>query len=174
MTTLLDHRTTLKYLAYLGFEGDTRTALKVTKPKKMDRKKGKIQRNVFSCYVFGAPGSGKSSLLKAFVQKPFSEKYQPTTEPFHVVNSVEMKGAEKYLVMQEVEPRQVSEILSSKKRLDQCDLLCFVYDTSDASSFEYVAALRVSLHPSLSLIYFCVFLMNNIRKNIKSIIFLRF
>lgn len=59
MTTLLDHRTTLKYLAYLGFEGDTRTALKVTKPKKVDRKKGKIQRNVFSCYVFGAPGSGK-------------------------------------------------------------------------------------------------------------------
>jgi Ras family protein T1 len=46
--------------------------------------------------------------------------------------------------MQEVEPSQVAEILSSKKRLDQCDLLCFVYDTSDASSFEYVAALRVS------------------------------
>lgn len=59
MTTLLDHRTTLKYLAYLGFEGDTRTALKVTKPKKVDRKKGKIQRNVFSCYVLGAPGAGK-------------------------------------------------------------------------------------------------------------------
>lgn len=83
--------------------------------------------------------------MKAFVHKPFSEKYQPTTEPFHVVNSVEMKGAEKYLVMQEVEPKQVSEILSSKKRLDQCDLLCFVYDTSDANSFEYVAALRVSV-----------------------------
>ncbi|KAF1800565.1 P-loop containing nucleoside triphosphate hydrolase protein [Mucor lusitanicus] len=142
MTTLLDHRTTLKYLAYLGFEGDTRTALKITKPKKVDRKKGKIQRNVFSCYVFGAPGSGKTSLLKAFVHKPFSEKYQATTEPFHVVNSVEMKGAEKYLVMQEVEPSQVAEILSSKKRLEQCDLLCFVYDTSDANSFEYVAALR--------------------------------
>lgn len=59
MTTLLDHKTTLKYLAYLGFEGDTRTALKVTKPKRVDRKKGKIQRNVFSCYVFGAPGTGK-------------------------------------------------------------------------------------------------------------------
>lgn len=146
MTTLLDHRTTLKYLAYLGFEGDTRTALKVTKPKKVDRKKGKIQRNVFSCYVIGAPGSGKTSLLKAFVQKKFIENSftdKPTTEPFHVVNSVEMNGSEKYLVMQEVEPNQVSEILSNKKRLDQCDLLCFVYDTSDACSFEYVAALRV-------------------------------
>ncbi|ORE09753.1 mitochondrial Rho GTPase [Rhizopus microsporus var. microsporus] len=142
MTTLLDYKTTLKYLAYLGFEGDTRTALKVTKPKKVDRKKGKIQRNVFSCYVFGAPGSGKTSLLKAFVHKPFSEKYTPTTEPFQVVNSVEMKGAEKYLVMQEVESSRVSEILSNKRKLEQCDLLCFVYDTSDANSFGYVAALR--------------------------------
>lgn len=57
-----------------------------------------------------------------------------------------MKGAEKYLVMQEVEPSQVSEILSSKKKLDKCDLLCFVYDTSDANSFGYVAALRVRIH----------------------------
>ncbi|KAG1181554.1 hypothetical protein G6F35_015868 [Rhizopus arrhizus] len=44
--------------------------------------------------------------------------------------------------MQEVEPNQVSEILSNKKKLDQCDLLCFVYDTSDANSFGFVAALR--------------------------------
>jgi EF hand associated len=99
MTTLLDHQTTLKYLAYLGFEGDTRRALKVTRPKKQDRKKGKVQRNVFLCYVFGAPGSGKTSLLKAFVNKPFSEKYTPTTKSFNVVNSVEMKGVEKYLVV---------------------------------------------------------------------------
>lgn len=99
MTTLLDHQTTLKYLAYLGFEGDTRRALKVTRPKKQDRKKGKVQRNVFLCYVFGGPGSGKTSLLKAFVNKPFSEKYIPTTKSFNVVNSVEMKGVEKYLVV---------------------------------------------------------------------------
>lgn len=84
-------------------------------------------------------------MLKAFVHKPFSEKYQPTTEPFQVVNSVEMKGAEKYLVMQEVESSQVAEILSSKKKLEQCDLLCFVYDTSDANSFEYIYSLRVNI-----------------------------
>ncbi|CDH57580.1 mitochondrial rho 1 [Lichtheimia corymbifera JMRC:FSU:9682] len=142
MTTLIDYKTTLKYLAYLGFEGDTRTALKVTRPKKMDRKKGKIQRNVFLCYVFGAPGSGKTSLLKAFVNKPFSEKQQPTVEPFNVVNSVEMKGIEKYLVMEEIGSNREDEILSSKQRLDACDLLCFVYDTSDVNSFEYVASLR--------------------------------
>lgn len=66
MTTLIDYKTTLKYLAYLGFEGDTRTALKVTRPKKLDRKKGKIQRNVFLCYVFGASGSGKVSIMERY------------------------------------------------------------------------------------------------------------
>ncbi|ORY98533.1 EF hand associated-domain-containing protein [Syncephalastrum racemosum] len=142
MTTLIDYKTTLKYLAYLGYEGDTRTALKVTRPKKVDRKKGKIQRNVFLCYVFGAPGSGKTSLLRAFVHKPFSEKYQTTTELFNVVNSVEMKGVEKYLVMEEIGPNREAEILSSKQRLEACDLLCFVYDTSDVNSFGYVASLR--------------------------------
>ncbi|KAI9271918.1 EF hand associated-domain-containing protein [Phascolomyces articulosus] len=142
MTTLIEYKTTLKYLAYLGYEGDTRTALKVTRPKKVDRKKAKIQRNVFLCYVFGAPGSGKTSLLKAFVNKPFSEKYQPTIEPFNVVNSVEMKGVEKYLVMEEIGASREAEILSSKQRLEACDLLCFVYDTSDVNSFGYVASLR--------------------------------
>lgn len=33
------------------------------------------------------------------MNKPFSEKQQPTVEPFNVVNSVEMKGIEKYLLL---------------------------------------------------------------------------
>jgi DNA replication protein DnaC len=57
MTTLLDYKTTLKYLGYLGYEGDTRKALTKTKRIKTDSKKS--HRNVFSCYVFGAPGTGK-------------------------------------------------------------------------------------------------------------------
>ena len=61
MTTLLDFKITLAYLAYLGYPlEDTTTALKVTKPKKVDRRRGgKIQRNVFLCYVLGAAGCGK-------------------------------------------------------------------------------------------------------------------
>ncbi len=87
-----------------------------------------------------------------------------------MVNSVEMKGAEKYLVMQEVEPNQVSEILSSKKKLDQCDLLCFVYDTSDANSFGYVAALRVRIKRKIRNKTYVRF----DRKNTRQIISLRF
>ena len=60
MMTLLNYKTTLAYLAYLGFfDKDTTKALKVTRSKKVDLRKGKVQRDVFLSYVFGAAGSGK-------------------------------------------------------------------------------------------------------------------
>lgn len=46
--------------------------------------------------------------------------------------------------MEEIGPNREAEILSSKQKLEACDLLCFVYDTSDVNSFGYVASLRVS------------------------------
>ena len=100
MTTLLDYKKTLSYLAYLGFPGESTTAaLKVTQPRKYDRRKGKSSRNVFLCYVCGAAGSGKTSLLRLFAGKPYRDVYVPTTKPISVVNSVEIDGIEKYLVV---------------------------------------------------------------------------
>lgn len=99
MTTLLDYRTTLAYLAYLGYPETQTSALQVTQPRKKDRKKGKVTRNVFLCYVIGAAGSGKTSLLRAFVGKPYLKHYEPTTKMISVVNSVDINGSEKYLVV---------------------------------------------------------------------------
>ena len=100
MTTLVDHKTTLAYLAYLGYPTEPRTdALQVTRPRKVDRRKGKSARNVFLCYVCGAAGSGKTSLLRAFAGKPFSPIYEPTKKMNSVVNSVDIDGSEKYLVV---------------------------------------------------------------------------
>lgn len=101
MTTLLNYNVTLSYLAYLGYpRKDTISALKVTKPRgTFERKRGKIQRDVFLAYVLGATGSGKSSLIRAFINQKFSETYTPTTRPYGVVNSVEIAGSEKYLVV---------------------------------------------------------------------------
>jgi Ras family protein T1 len=100
MTTLLDHKTTLAYLAYLGYPDEPRTgALQVTRRRKTDRRKGKVTRNVFLSYVCGAAGSGKTSLLRAFAGKPFSSNYDPTGKVISVVNSVDINGSEKYLVV---------------------------------------------------------------------------
>jgi hypothetical protein len=100
MTTLLNHKTTLAYLAYLGYPDEQRTsALLTTRPRKVDRRKGKVTRNVFLCYVCGAAGSGKTSLLRSFAGKPFRETYEPTSKMVSVVNAVDIDGSEKYLVV---------------------------------------------------------------------------
>lgn len=99
MSTLLDHKTTLAYLAYLGYPDDQRTALQITRPRKVERRKGKVTRNVFLCYVCGAAGSGKTSLLRAFAGKPYRAAYEPTSKMLSVVNSVAIDGSEKYLVV---------------------------------------------------------------------------
>ena len=34
-------------------------------------------------------------------------------------------------------------VLQNRRKLEACDVLCFVYDSGDANSFAYVANLRV-------------------------------
>ncbi|GFZ51506.1 Mitochondrial Rho GTPase 1 [Saitozyma sp. JCM 24511] len=154
MTTLLNHRITLNYLAYLGYSSSpatdlpTPTALHVTRPRKQDRRQRKVTRSVFLCYVLGATGSGKTSLLRRFVNKPVTGgedglgEYEPTTKVLSVVNSVEMEGAEKYLVLQEFGSKYESETLRNSKKLDMADVIIYVHDSSDTNSFSYISNLR--------------------------------
>lgn len=153
MTTLLEHKTTLAYLAYLGYpDSDTTTALRVTRPRRLDRRgkpvasvkgKGKVAgRNVFLCWVCGAAGSGKTALLRSFVRKGYRDAYIPTTKGMSVVNSVEIDGSEKYLVMQEFGSKYEAEMLRSSKKADLVDVILYVYDSSDTNSFSYISNLR--------------------------------
>jgi Ras family protein T1 len=45
--------------------------------------------------------------------------------------------------MQEFGPAFDAEVLQNKKKLEACDLICMVYDSTDTNSFAYVANLRV-------------------------------
>ena len=47
--------------------------------------------------------------------------------------------------MEEYGPQYDIEVLSNKKKLESCDVLCFIYDSNDPHSFAYVANLRVNL-----------------------------
>ncbi|KAG8817041.1 ERMES complex Ca(2+)-binding regulatory GTPase gem1, partial [Serendipita sp. 399] len=171
MTTLLEHKQTLAYLAYLGYpDADTTTALKIANPRRLERRakagaggKGKAgSRNVFLCWVCGAAGSGKTALLRHFVRKGFREGYMPTSKGVNVVNSVEVDGAEKYLVVspktvptrfsrrtddcgrqiQEFGSKYEDENLRSAKRTELVDVIIYVYDSSDTNSFSYISNLR--------------------------------
>lgn len=141
----------------------TTTALKVTRSRKAERRARKVTRNVFLCYVLGAAGSGKTSLLKSFVQggrrDRREEAYEPTSKVVSVVNSVEVGGGEKYLVvstqleyevseadgdgqLQEFGSKYESETLRNPRRLEAADVIIYVFDSSDPNSFSYVSNLR--------------------------------
>jgi mitochondrial Rho GTPase 1 len=99
MTTLLNHKITLSYFAYLGFfDKDTTKALKVIR-RRRPSKKEKQHRDVFLSFVFGAAGSGKTTILKSFIKHEFKDTYIPTISPYSVVNSIEIGGSEKYLIV---------------------------------------------------------------------------
>ncbi|GAA5954083.1 hypothetical protein JCM10213_007114 [Rhodosporidiobolus nylandii] len=202
MTTLLDPRTTLAYLAYLGYPHSSAiqhfssshpstpaassssssrnpfastsssssfspsyqllpstSALQITKPRRPSRRKGvPVERNVFLAYVLGAAGSGKTSLLRAFVGKGLEGEGESEGFVTHksgvaggqagrgkgksVVCGVEEAGTERYLVLQEFGATYESEVLRNKKKLEMADVLVFVYDSSDTNSFSYLSNLR--------------------------------
>jgi len=127
----------------LGYPEEPRTsALLITRPRKYDRRRGESSRNVFLCYVCGAAGSGKTSLLRSFASAQFDEKYVPTEKVLSVVNSVDIDGSEKYLVLQEFGSKYEPEVLRHSKKTDLADVIVYVHDSSDTNSFSYISNLR--------------------------------
>ncbi|KAG5793826.1 hypothetical protein H9Q69_007110 [Fusarium xylarioides] len=147
MTTFIEPKTTIEYLAYLGFEPPNpkepiTAALKITKPRKRRRRPGRVERNVVLCYVLGASGAGKSALLDSFLNRPFDGLYHPTIKPRRAVNSVELPGGKQvYLILEELGELEPA-ILDNSAKLDACDLICYAYDSSDPDSFSHIVDLR--------------------------------
>lgn len=147
MTTFIEPKTTIEYLAYLGFEPPNpkdpiTNALKITKPRKRRRRPVRVERNVVLCYVLGGAGAGKSSLLDSFLNRPFEGLYHPTIKPRWAVNSVELPGGKQvYLILEELGELEPA-ILENQVKLDTCDLICYAYDSSDPDSFSHIVNLR--------------------------------
>ncbi|GME82696.1 unnamed protein product [Ambrosiozyma monospora] len=150
MTTYLDHRTTLEYLGYFGYVDKLNSkngssaisGLHVTRARKTRKRNGKLfrapvmDRTVFNCFIVGASGCGKTSLLESFLGRRYSEHYSPTIQPNVVVNSVELPGGKQcYLILEELGELE-GAILENQAKLETCDVLCLAYDSSDPESFQ--------------------------------------
>ncbi|XP_021267065.1 mitochondrial Rho GTPase 2 isoform X3 [Numida meleagris] len=143
LVAYLDVRQCLECLGYLGYpilsEQDSQTqALTVTREKRIDLEKGQTQRNVFLCKVLGARGAGKSAFLQAFLGRSLAAQRENPGQPsLYTINTVQVNGQEKYLILHEVS----AETKFSTPSDAACDVACLIYDLSDPKSFSYCASI---------------------------------
>ncbi|XP_042482224.1 mitochondrial Rho GTPase 1 [Macadamia integrifolia] len=146
LMTLLDPARCLANLIYIGYAGDPASAIRVTRKRRIDRKKQQSERNVFQCFVFGPKSAGKSALLNSFIGRPFSEIYSSTRNECFAVNVVDtLGGSKKTVVLREIPEDGVKNLLSNKESLAACDIAVFVHDSSDESSWKRATELLVEV-----------------------------
>ncbi|KAI5658888.1 hypothetical protein M9H77_27681 [Catharanthus roseus] len=137
LMALLDPIRCVENLMYIGYAGDPQSAIRVTRRRRLDRKKQQSDRNVYQCFVFGPKEAGKTALLNAFISRSFAEEYVPTNEERYSVNVVEQAGGnKKTLVLHEIPEDEVKKFLSKKDALAACDVAVFVHDSSSESSWK--------------------------------------
>ncbi|XP_059437277.1 mitochondrial Rho GTPase 1-like [Corylus avellana] len=146
LMTFLDPALSMENMIYVGYPGDPLSAFRVTRKRRLDRKKQQTDRNVFQCFVFGPKKAGKSALLNSFIGRYFSDKYTSTVEEHYTVNVVdEPRGTKKTLILREIPEDGVGKLLSDKESLAACDVAVFVHDSSNAFSWERATELLVEV-----------------------------
>uniref|UniRef100_A0A336LJI5 Mitochondrial Rho GTPase n=1 Tax=Culicoides sonorensis TaxID=179676 RepID=A0A336LJI5_CULSO len=150
LMTYVDVSKTLEYLAYLGFnihENESQTtAIHVTREKRLDLAKRQSSRSVYICHVIGSKNTGKTTLCRGLIFDDIkcitSKDLRGSNE--YSINTVQVYGQEKYLILRDVNVRQVLDPLQPSEV--NCDVVCLVYDVNDAKSFEYIAKMYVKYY----------------------------
>ncbi|XP_009625701.1 mitochondrial Rho GTPase 1 [Nicotiana tomentosiformis] len=145
LMTLLDPIYSVENLIYIGYAGEPSSAIRITRRRRLDRKKQQSDRNVYQCFVFGPKEAGKSAILNSFIGRPFPEEYESTTADQYGVNIVDLGGTKKTLVLREIPEDGVKKLLSSKDALADCDIALFVHDSSCEASWKRAADLLVDV-----------------------------
>ncbi|KAG5549209.1 hypothetical protein RHGRI_014538 [Rhododendron griersonianum] len=145
LMTLLDPVRSIENLIYCGYAGDPSSAIRITRRRRLDRKKQRSERNVFQCFVFGPKKAGKSALLNSFIGRPFADMAS-TSEERYAVNAVDLPGGtKKTLILREIPEDGVPKLLYTKDSLAACDIAVFVHDRSDEFSWKRATDLLVKV-----------------------------
>jgi len=143
--------TVFEYLAYFGYPindcENQLSAVHVTRDLKIDLLKKQSSRSVYMCHVIGARKVGKSTLCRCHINQSIEKIGESVNGvPQCTVNTVNVYGQEKYLIMKEVDLRSIKEPLTSSDIA--CDVVCLVYDNTNAKSFDYVVRIYLKYFAS--------------------------
>ncbi|CAD7702961.1 unnamed protein product [Ostreobium quekettii] len=152
---LIHPKATLKQLLYLGCDSQEVTALCASsKPRRLERKE-RLSRSVVQCLVFGAKGSGKTSLLRGLVGagSPSSQGLEPNHDYVAVASVASPQHGQKTLVLREVGSEAAAKLLKEAPpeagsqpegtHLEAADVAVFVFDGNDAKSFAEAQGLML-------------------------------
>ncbi|KAK4529743.1 hypothetical protein CCYA_CCYA02G0600 [Cyanidiococcus yangmingshanensis] len=153
---IADPEHALLNLIYIGYDGDVLSAIRITKRRRRERRATISSRSVLHACVFGPIGAGKTSFLRGFVGRPFSENIAPTKGRLAAAaslkialpksgDSLEPRLLTRTLILTEISDHVVDGFLASEREIESCDAAVLLYDVTDASSFGYVARLYGAL-----------------------------
>mmetsp|Transcript_11643 Transcript_11643/g.40510 ORF Transcript_11643/g.40510 Transcript_11643/m.40510 type:complete len:555 (+) Transcript_11643:554-2218(+) len=120
----------LEYLMYLNYPEDPSHALRVTSVRWHAPHLDTCARTVQQCFVLGAEGSGKSSLLQGLVRN-ISHSAVPEGLAAALVRS--SLGMERTLILREF---HISATFKALEFMSACDVVVLVVDSSSRESFE--------------------------------------
>eukprot|EP00095_Tigriopus_kingsejongensis_P010112 maker-scaffold152_size304267-snap-gene-2.26 protein:Tk10112 transcript:maker-scaffold152_size304267-snap-gene-2.26-mRNA-1 annotation:"mitochondrial rho gtpase isoform x3" len=105
----------------------------------VDLAKKQTSRNVYRCHVIGPKDAGKTTFCQGILGKSRQDisGVRPEDLPRHTINTVQVYGQEKYLVLEDIDVRNVTDALMPSEV--SCDVCCLVYDVTNPRSFEFVA-----------------------------------
>lgn len=109
--------------------------------------KGEMTMDDFTIEInyiwFNISGAGKTSLCRAFLSDDMKKLTDKDLRGYnqHCINSVQVYGQDKYLILRDIDVRQVLDPLQPAEVL--CDVACLTYDISDPKSFEYIARIYI-------------------------------
>jgi len=169
MLAFYDYKTTLRYLAYLGYgivNGDkkmhevpsVKETITITK---LDIENKLDTRNIFLCYIFGTTGSGKHNILRNFVNNSTADDTRSAhrssskgNKHFNPSNfAVNEVSNGKYLIYeipgdpneQSLSNLQLPSVTRDRTRMLKAHLFMLVYDNSDSNSWKYAKDLYLNL-----------------------------
>ena len=105
----------------------------------MDLAKKQTSRNVYRCHVIGPKDAGKTTFCQGILGRSRQDiaGVRPEDFPRHTINTISVYGQEKYLVLEDIDVRHVTDALMPAEVA--CDVCCLVYDVTNPRSFEFVA-----------------------------------
>ncbi|CAD5211048.1 unnamed protein product [Bursaphelenchus okinawaensis] len=135
---------TFEQLAYLGFNVAHKSQLEavvVTRDRRIDVLEKTTERTVFQCHVIGPKNAGKTVFCRSFLSETLNHIIQmrPQHQPSYIINTVEVKGQTKFMIMHEVDVYSPEDQLTTYEK--NADVICLLYDGTDPNSFAYCAKL---------------------------------